>query len=209
MRTQHLDLVTHNARTLATYEAYARNYALLTGRQPDPDRRYWLERLCREIGTGARLLEIGSGTGRDADYLERLGVQVRRSDAAQAFLDIQAERGSAADLLNVVTDDIAPPGDPGYDAIVALGVLIHVDRPALPGVLGKVRAALRPQRGLFLVSMREGERDDVSPGWFVSHWGPGQFERVLIEAAFVIEGTGRYVDSDGDVWRTSLCRREA
>ncbi len=31
---------------------------------------------------------------------------VRRTDAAQAFLDLMAERGKQADLLNVMTDEL-------------------------------------------------------------------------------------------------------
>jgi hypothetical protein len=75
-------------------------------------------------------------------------------------------------------------------------------------VLAKIRSALRPH-GLFLVSMREGAEDLVSPTCFTSQWRPGEFERLVIEAAFDIEGTGRSVDCDGDTWRTLLCRRSA
>jgi len=198
----------HNTRTVQMYEGYARNYALLIGSLPDPNRRQWLERLSSEVGPAARVLEVGSGTGCDADFLDSLGVTVHRTDATQAFVEIQAERGRHADLLNVVTDDLVEPGHTGYDAVLAMCVLIHVDRPQLPGVLAKIRAALRPH-GLFLVSMREGEGDRVSPTCFTSQWRPGEFERLVIEAAFDIEGTGRYVDCDGDVWRTLLCRRGA
>lgn len=200
--------VTHNARTVAMYEGYARNYALLIAPLPDPNRKRWLERLCSEVGSGARVLELGSGTGRDADYLESIGVRVRRTDATRAFVDLQAERGVSADVLNVIDDELAVAGEPGYDAVLALCVLIHVDRPLLPGVLAKVRAALKPD-GVFLVSVREGEGDEVSEAWFTSCWRPGEFERLVIDAALCIEGTGRYVDSDGDVWRTLLCRRDA
>jgi SAM-dependent methyltransferase len=199
---------THNGRTIAMYERYARNYALLINPLPDPDRREWLNRLCREVGSGAHVLELGSGTGRDADYLESIGLRVRRTDAAQAFLDLQNERGADARLLNVIDDDLTAPGEPGYDAVVALCVLIHVDRPLLPGVLTKVRGALRPN-GVFLVSVREGERDEITPSCFTSQWRPGEFERLVIDAALAIEGTGRFVDSAGDVWRTLLCRRDA
>jgi 2-polyprenyl-3-methyl-5-hydroxy-6-metoxy-1,4-benzoquinol methylase len=206
MSIENVTQMTNNDRTLQMYEGYAHNYALLIGSLPDPDRRQWLERLSLEAGPGSRILEVGSGTGCDADYLESLGAEVRRTDATQAFLEIQAHRGQHAELLNVVTDDLVTAGQPGYDAILAMCVLIHVDRPLLAGVLSKVRTALRPY-GLFLVSMREGEGDLISPTCFTSQWRPGEFERLVIEAAFDIEGTGRYVDCDGDVWRTLLCRR--
>lgn len=202
----HID--THNARTIAMYEGYARNYALLIDPLPDANRREWLDRLCRETGSGACVLELGSGTGRDADYLESVGVRVHRTDAAQAFLDLQAERGARAHLLNVIDDELVRPGATGFDAIVAMCVLIHVDRPLLPGVLAKVRSALRPN-GVFLVSVREGEGDEVTPNCFTSQWRPGEFERLLLDAALNIDGTSRSIDSAGDVWRTILCRRDA
>ena len=208
MSIQQRNPATHNARTVQMYEGYARNYALLIDPFPDPDWRQWLDRLGTDVGPGARILEVGSGTGRDADYLESLGAEVQRTDATQAFLDIQAERGRKAHLLNVVTDELTAFGQPGYDAIVAMCVLIHVDRPVLPGVLAKIRAALRPY-GLFLVKMREGAGDHVSATCFTSQCRPGEFEALVSDAGFVIEGTGRFVDGDGDVWRTLLCRREA
>src|SRR5688500_14886667 len=112
--------VSHNARTVRMYEGYARNYALLIGSLPDPDRRQWLERLSSEVGPGAQVLEVGSGTGCDADFLDSLGVTVHRTDATQAFVDIQAERGHHADLLNLITDELVEPGQGGYDAVLAM-----------------------------------------------------------------------------------------
>jgi SAM-dependent methyltransferase len=208
MSIHHHDTTTQNARTVAMYEGYARNYALLIDPLPDPDRRRWLHRLCAEVGSGARVLELGSGTGRDADYLESIGVRVRRTDATRTFVDLQTERGAHAEILDVIHDDLTGPGAPGFDAVLALCVLIHVDRPLLPGVLAKIRASLR-LNGVFLVSVREGEGDEISPSCFTSCWRPGEFERLVNDAALCIEGTGRYVDGDGDVWRTLLCRRDA
>ncbi|MET9311025.1 methyltransferase [Kribbella sp. NPDC003505] len=199
---------TLNARTLRMYEHYASEYALLIGDLPDPDRSQWLVRLRGAVGNGARVLEVGSGSGCDADYLESLGCHVRRTDATQAFVDIQSQRGHQADLLDVIADDLVLAGQPRYDAIVAMCVLVHVDRPLLPDVLAKILAALRPG-GLFLVSMREGVGDEISSICFTSQWRPGEFERLSLDAGFVIEGTGRYEDCVGDVWRTLLCRREA
>jgi SAM-dependent methyltransferase len=202
------DAAAHNARTISMYEGYARNYALLIEPRPRPDRRRWLDRLCAEVGSGARVLELGSGTGRDADHLESVGVRVRRTDATQAFVDLQTEGGARAEVLNAIHDDLVAAGAPGYDAVLALCVLIHVDRPLVPAVLAKIRAALRPN-GVFLVSVREGENDEVSASCFTSCWRPGSFEQLVIEADLCIEETGRHVDGDGDVWRTMLCRRDA
>lgn len=197
-----------NERTVQMYERWAHNYALLLDELPDADRRSWLERVCMETGPCGEVLEVGSGTGRDADYLESLGLCVDRTDAAEAFLMMQRDRGHSARRVNIISDDLLSTRTRGYDAIVAMCVLIHVDRHIVPSVLRKIHAALR-RGGVFLVSMREGTADVISDRSFTSVWLPGTFERLLIEGGYTIEGSGRYVDSDGDVWRTLLCRRSA
>jgi SAM-dependent methyltransferase len=94
------------------------------------------------------VLEIGSGSGRDADFIESLGGKVRRTDVTQAFLDLQAERGKHGERLNVLTDALGGP----YDAVLAICVLIHIERADTDRVLRKVRKALRPG-GAFLSAM--------------------------------------------------------
>jgi 2-polyprenyl-3-methyl-5-hydroxy-6-metoxy-1,4-benzoquinol methylase len=94
------------------------------------------------------VLEIGSGPGRDADVLESLGLAVRRTDATQAFVDLMVERGKHAELSNVVTDELGG----SYYGVLAMGVLIHVDRNQTDAVLRKIHAALRPD-GAFLAAM--------------------------------------------------------
>jgi hypothetical protein len=49
-----------------------------------------------------------------------------------------AERGKKADLLNVMTDEFG--GGP-YDGVLAMGVLIHVDREQVDPALRKIHAA--------------------------------------------------------------------
>ena len=137
-------------RTVQSYEGFAREYdTLVNGRRP-PHIEDALRRLVQCLPIGGSVLEVGSGTGRDADFVESLGAVVRRTDAAQAFLDLMAERGKKADLLNVMTDELG--GGP-YDGVLAMGVLIHVDREQVAPVLRKIHAALKPG-GAFLVAMR-------------------------------------------------------
>lgn len=86
--------------TLATYEATARRFQE-TGVVLDPSVRSFLDRIVDRVGVGGHVLELGSGPGRDARYLEGCGVRVRRSDATRAFVDILREDGDEAQLLDV------------------------------------------------------------------------------------------------------------
>lgn len=190
-----------NSRTISAYEGYARNYALLIGPEPSKQGAEAMRRLRAALGDEAHVLEVGSGTGHDADFLERLGTRVRRTDAARAFVEIQAERGRHAEMLDVVRDDLGGP----YDGIVALCVLIHVQPAVLPDVLTKLHAALRLD-GALLVSMREGVGAEEPGPWFTALWERRELEAVYSTTGFVIEWSDRHVDGDGERWMTHLLR---
>ncbi|TGQ74462.1 MAG: class I SAM-dependent methyltransferase [Mesorhizobium sp.] len=139
-------------QTIESYEDYAVRYDEIVGHVPHPNDQAALERAAAIAGPGGRVLEIGSGPGRDADFLETLGVEVRRTDATRRFLELQAARGKAGELLDVITDELGGP----YDAVVALAMLIHVPRDQIDQVLAKIARSLRPG-GAFVVTMRDGD----------------------------------------------------
>lgn len=188
-------------RTVQSYEAYARQYDTLVDAERPPHIQEALQRLVHCLPPGGSVLEIGSGPGRDADFVEALGAVVRRSDAAQAFLDLMAERGKAADLLNVITDELGGP----YDGVLAMGVLIYVDREQIDTVLRKIHAALKPG-GACLVAMREGE-GETDGEWHTVCWTGERFAARLAAAGLSVAWRVRSVGGDGNDWVTFLARR--
>ena len=96
-------------------------------------------------GTG-RILEIGSGGGRDACELERRGLLVRCTDVAQGFVDLLRADSFEADQLDPLTDDLADPRHPDtpYDGVWSCACLFHVARDDLVTVLGRLAAATGP-----------------------------------------------------------------
>lgn len=188
-------------RTVQSYEGFARDYDALCGPVPSPDVEGALRRMMQFVPLGGSVLEVGSGPGREADFIESLGAVVRRTDATRAFLEVQAERGKRAELLNVVTDELGGP----YDAVLALCVLIHVDREQIDAVLRKVHAALKPA-GVFLVSMRTGE-GETSGSYHTVYWTRDRFAARLSAAGLSIVWDALSVDVDNDEWVTFLARR--
>ena len=162
-----------NARTVESYEGIADDYA----RQTTGARVLsgGLTRLA-EVAPAGHVLEIGSGPGWDADALEEAGLNVRRTDITQAFIDFQRARGRQADRLDAINDDFGGP----YDAVVALHVLQHVEPSDLSAVLAKVAEALRPG-GRFLVSIPLGE----GAGWEVGESGAPYYRALRSEADFL------------------------
>jgi len=192
-----------NKRTVAAYEGYARNYALCCGPEPSAPVEEAMRRLVSVVPRAGIVLEVGSGTGHEADYLESLGLSVRRTDATRAFIEIQAERGRTAHLLNVITDDLGGP----YDAVMGLCVLIHVHRDQLPDVVAKIHDALTPA-GSVLISMREGTGTEISGPWFTELWRDEPLRRVLEGASLRVVWDSFHIDGDGDRWLTYLASRQ-
>lgn len=187
-------------KTIQSYELSARDYAKEISPQPPEFRAAALRRLIESVSAAGVILEVGSGTGRDADYVESLGVAVRRTDATQAFIELQAEKSKQAALLNIVTDEFGGP----YDGILAMCVLIHVRREQTDAVLRKVARALKPG-GAFLVSVRDGT-GEIAGSTFTVYWRRADFLARLVSAGFLVDWDAPDVDSDGDKWLTFLAR---
>lgn len=195
------ETLAQSRRTIQSYEDYADRYDAIVGTVPNVADQAILRRLAGMVGSRGSVLEIGSGPGRDADFLETLGVKVRRTDATRRFLELQAARGKHGDLLNIITDELGGP----YDAAVALCVLIHVPRDEIDHVLSKIAASLRPG-GPFLVSMRDGD-GEIGGKYHTVYWRRDAFAERLERAGLPLSWDAFSIDSDGDPWNTFLAVR--
>lgn len=174
--------------TITAYGAHVTAYRARNQNLPDHVRSE-LDEFVAAVGVGQRVLEIGSGGGRDAEYLESRGLQVRCTDVTPAFVELLREDGFAADVLDPLIHDLADPVRPQelYDAVWANASLLHVKRADLPTVLNRLRLATRPG-GLFRFSVKEGDGEAwvsrgpvAAPRLFV-YWSEADL-RVVVEQA--------------------------
>jgi 2-polyprenyl-3-methyl-5-hydroxy-6-metoxy-1,4-benzoquinol methylase len=196
-----------NRETVSSYEACAEGYAQSTRGEPYEAHAQMLAELVASAGPGARVLEIGSGPGWDADRLEERGVEVERTDATQAFIDLQRKRGKKIVKLDVVNDAIAG----GFDGILCLYVLQHVARPLIEAVLEKFSSALRPG-GALLVALREGSGEMREVGtesggvYPVTLWPKSELIERLERVGFAMTQWRTFTGSDGE-WLVVLARK--
>ena len=200
-----MDIRSKNQRTVASYERCAGDYAHSVGPELSSLGAQALTSLINAVPPGGSILEIGSGPGFDADFLERHGLSVRRTDAAQAFVDYQSERGRPAEKLDLIQDELNGP----YHGIVAQYVLQHIDREMIDLVLGKVSRALMPG-GCFLATLREGQGERDEPGssggyYYVALWQADEFATRLANAGLQVQWTEAMADEDGR-WMAVLSR---
>lgn len=186
--------------TIDYYDREARHYATLISPEPPRWLGAGLERFAELVVPGSPVLEIGSGTGRDADWLEGRGVQIHRTDVAPGFVALQAERGRTVHTLDVVSDDLGGP----YGGVLAVAVLMHVPRAELAGVLRRITAALLPGGPLF-VCTREGEGDEPPPAE-MAFYGRDEFVAHLVEAGLTPEWDDVHAGED-ESWITVAATR--
>lgn len=148
MSSDHDPAATHDQPTLDFYAREAEDYV---GTGKDTASR-WLHAFASRLPSGARILELGCGGGRDAQALLNLGFDVTATDGSPAMARLAAERlGRPVAVMRF--DDLRDIER--YDAVWANASLLHVPRAALSDVLAKVFGALKPG-GLHFASYKAG-----------------------------------------------------
>lgn len=194
--------------TVRAYDAIAADYAAEAAAMPG-----WvaaeIAAFADALGGAGRVLEIGSGGGRDAQAFEARGVSVRCTDISQGFVDLLRERGFEADRLDPLTDDLADPQRPGipYDGVWACACLIHVAREDFATVLGRLAAATRTG-GPLHVSVRDGDGEDVSVResaaaplrYAETYWREPALRSALADAGWTVSDIRRCMGRPDDWW---------
>jgi len=100
-----------------------------------------LDSFLDRLATGARILELGCGDGRDAARMIERGFNVHPTDGVPEMARMASERlGREVDVLPF--DRLE--AQEAYDAVWAHASLLHVEQAELPGILKRVHRALRP-----------------------------------------------------------------
>jgi SAM-dependent methyltransferase len=219
----HLHDVVHHAwdvraaaarATVEAYDASAAAYRDGTAAMPAVVRDA-IDLLAVRLSSGARVLEIGSGPGRDARALEDAGLSVRRTDVSTGFVELLRAAGHDADLVDPLTDDLADPTRPGtpYDAVWANASLLHVARTDLPTVLGRLADATAPG-GPLHATFKEGdgatwsEHGHVTGARHFTYWREEPLREALGSAGWVVDRIEGYRGATGgQPWLAVWARR--
>ena len=193
--------------TLRTYEQQAHRYAAASVSTVRPEVASLLDAVVARLPAGARLLEVGTGPGVEASYLEQRGVAVDRTDATAAFVRRLRADGHDARLLDVRDGDLGGP----YDAVLAHAVLLHLAREQTRSALASCLQAVRPG-GLLALTLKEGEGESWSdakldaPRWFV-YWREDGLRDLLVRVGWRVLAM-QEVQGRTQPWLHVLCQRD-
>lgn len=115
------------------------------------------EAFTRHLTPGARILDAGCGSGRDAKAFHEMGYQVDAFDASSAMVELARQyTGLPVQLMSFSEIDCKAQ----YDGIWCCASLLHVPSSELPAVMQKLADALKPG-GVWYVSFKYGEGERV------------------------------------------------
>ncbi len=126
-----------DAATLAFYAREAPDY--VASGKAGTSRH--LDGFLQRLKPGARILELGCGSGRDAAEMQRRGFDIVATDGvAEMAAQAQARLGRPVRVMRF--DELDAECD--FDAVWAHASLLHVPRAGLVVVLAAIHRALRP-----------------------------------------------------------------
>lgn len=155
MNNETASTIEAKARTLAFYDTHAHQYFR---NSVNLDMMPAYERFLAHVHRGARLLDAGSGSGRDTRaFLER-GYQVDAFDASPALAELSTKfTGIQTKVMDFLNLDVVEQ----YDGIWACASLLHVPRSQMTAALQRLGTALKIG-GVLYASFRHGGTEKVA-----------------------------------------------
>jgi ubiquinone/menaquinone biosynthesis C-methylase UbiE len=133
-----------------------------------------------------RVLDIGSGPGRDGLILKQAGLDIVCIDASEAMIKLSSERG----LTSVLGDFTNLPfEDSSFDAVWAYTSLLHVPKSEVNKALSEIKRVMKSE-GIFGLGLIEGDTELYressgvgKPRWF-SFYKKEEVENLLTKHSF-------------------------
>ena len=126
---------------------------------------------------GARILDAGCGSGRDAKAFREMGYEVEAFDASAELVEL-ARQHSGLPVKQMRFEDITEVER--YEGIWCCASLLHVPLAELPGVMAQLAKALKPG-GVWYLSFKYGSGEREKDGRRFTDMDEAGFAEVLSE----------------------------
>ena len=155
------------------------------------------------------ILEIGCGTGQDAQFFQSQGFRVLAVDNTPTMVKLTAEQGVTAQVLDCYNLDQI---DNTFDAVYTMNCLLHIPKKDISQILSLIATRLN-ESGLMYLGLWgdedfEGilERDIYEPKRFFSFWNPETLLEV-VQRSFRLEYYRRLEPGQNRVFNSLIVRK--
>ena len=170
---------------MKTIDYYNKHAEKFTASTFEVDMKSLYQPFLAELPEGARILDVGCGSGRDTLAFKDKGYQVEAIDysaelvkKAKELTGIEVRQQSFYELNE----------SEKYDGIWACASLLHCDRDFLPEVMGHIFKALKPN-GVCYMSFKYGKTDREKDGRSFTDLNEQQAQELLkqIDQALLLQ----------------------
>lgn len=171
-------------KTIETYNATAKAYDEETAEFWNIFPDTFIQAFAKNIK--GRVLDVGSGPGRDALILKRAGLEVVCLDASEAMIEMTKQKG----LDSVLADFAAIPfPNESFDGVWAYTSLLHVPKIEIGKSLQEIGRVLKKD-GILGLGLIEGntegyvESAPINLPRYFAYYAKEKVEKVLAESGF-------------------------
>ena len=173
-------------KTIQTYNKMAREYDEETVDFWDRFPRTFFDKFINSVK--GKILDVGSGPGRDGVILKEKGLEVVCLDASEDMVKLSKERG----LESVVGDFMQLPfSEKTFDGAWAYTSLLHVSKLDIDKAFEEIKRVLK-EGGILGLGLIEGEKEEyressgVNMPRLFSFYKKGEIENILARHGFEI-----------------------
>lgn len=132
------------------------------------------------VPKGGRILELGTGSGRDARVMIDAGFAVDATDGSRELANLASNYlGQTVRVMRF--EELS--AQRAYDGIYASASLLHVPRADFPSIVSKIHAALVP-KGVVWASFKSGSSEGIdSFGRYYNYLSPAELKSIFAATA--------------------------
>lgn len=149
-----------------TLEYYEVNLDSFVEGTVNADMKFVYQKFEQELFFGAKILDLGCGSGRDAKFFFEKGYQVKATDGSESLCQY-ASKLTGLNVECMLFEDMEY--DEEFDGVWACASLLHMSKDELPAIISKVKKALKP-KGVLFTCFKYGNEEHVKNGRFFSNF---------------------------------------
>ena len=142
---------------------------------------YWQNEMERfhELLPVGKILEVGSGSGKDAEMLKKMGYEYVGTDASEGLIKVARKRNPKVTFRNVGVYDLDFPKHE-FDGFWTVATLLHIPKNRIDKALKKIKTQIKPG-GIGFITMKAGvgEKEDPDTGRWFAYYSRDEFQKVL------------------------------
>lgn len=189
-------------KTVEYYDAHASEWAGEHGGYED--RSFWFEEMeiFNKYLPKGRVIEFGSGAGKDAKSLIRMGYDYVGTDASSGLIEIARKNNPTSTFLNRPLENLRLPKS-SFDGFWTAATLLHIPKDRINKVLRNIKGVVK-KGGVGFISLKSGsgEKIDEPTGRLFSYYSLDDFSEILIRNKFEILKAKTREDNRGVWWLT-------